>query len=358
MLSDFAAAGALVVALIIGLGRQVTVFTVFEPGLWLFRSYRRKRNHGLLLVAALSATALLIGPGPRTIPLVMASGILSGLALVFNLEILFPALRRVRVIPAPEAAMSEAAAELLPDDNARVVVVEHGDETRAYPLERMVMARHLIHDVVGSTPLVVTYCALCRTGLVFRAGQEDRTLTFDVVGVFRRNLMMEDAQTRTLWQQATGEAIYGPLAGQTLELLPAVQMPWNQAKQWSGMTLAVEPEGARWAALATRRGFALLEKATERVMAPGRTRLSTALPRREPVFGIRIDGHAKAYPISRIRSLGAFYDRAGGVDLDLHVDEVTDTLSAHRRDGAADPIVEKHWWLGWNEFHPDTEIYD
>ena len=20
-------------------------------------------------------------------------------------------------------------------------------------------------------------------------------------------------------------------------------------------------------------------------------------------------------------------------------------------------IVEKHWWIGWKEFHPDTEIW-
>ena len=69
MLSDCIAAGALAVAPIIGLGRQVTMFAVFEPGLWLFRSFCWKRVSEFLLVAALFTTALLIGLGPRTLPL-------------------------------------------------------------------------------------------------------------------------------------------------------------------------------------------------------------------------------------------------------------------------------------------------
>ena len=221
----------------------------------------------------------------------------------------------------------------------------------------MVIPRHLIHDVVGGVPVVVTYCALCRTGLAFLAEHGGERLFFAVVGVFRCNLLIEDQLTHTLWQQATGKAIFGPLAEKTLKLLPAIQMPWQQARQQSGMTLAVEPEGAPFAVLATQGGFRLLDRVTQRVMVPGHTRLSKALPPRETVFGVHVNGKAKAYPLSEVRASDPFSDTVGGVELKIEFDELTEILRVRRCDGKPDPIVERHWWLGWNEFHPDTEIY-
>lgn len=353
MLALLFAVGALLVAVVIGLGRQITVFSAFEPGLWLFRGYRKKRRVGLGLIVVLSVAALLTEPSSKVIVLVSAAVALAALALLFNLDRLFPALCAVRAAPAEEFEALEGALSA----DARVLVVELGKECRAYPLEQMVMPRHLIHDVVGGVPIVVTYCALCRTGLAFRAEHGGERLFFEVVGVFRRNLLIEDHRTNTLWQQATGEAIFGPLAGKTLEMLPSVQMPWQQARQQNNITLAVEPEGAPFAVLSTCMGFSLLERATQHVMTPGHTRLSNALPRRETVFGVRVNGKAKAYPLSEVRSTGPFSDTVGGVELEIEFEERTGVLRVRRLDGEPDPIVEKHWWLGWNEFHPDTEIY-
>lgn len=347
------ALGALLVSLVIGLGRQVTVFSVFKPGLWLFRRYNEKRRVGAGLVLVLSVAALLTQPSPEVIVLAGVAGALSVFAFLFSLGRLFPALHAVRVVSAEESTASQGAL----GDDAHVVVVELNEDRRAYPLERMVMPRHLVHDIIGGVPVAVTYCALCRSGLVFRAERSGERLFFEVVGVFRRNLLMEDHRTNTLWQQATGEAVYGPLVGKTLEMVPSVQMPWQQARLESGMTLATEPEDAPSAALATRTGFRLLERATERVTAPGHTRLSDALPQRETVFGVRINGEAKAYPLSEVRASVPFTDMVGGVELDVELDEPTGVLRVRRRDGGADPIVEKHWWLGWNEFYPDTKIY-
>jgi len=75
MLASLLALGALLVALVVGLGRQVTVFSAFEPGLWLFRAYRKKRIVGLVLVVALSTAAILMQPTPAVIALVGAAGL-------------------------------------------------------------------------------------------------------------------------------------------------------------------------------------------------------------------------------------------------------------------------------------------
>ena len=355
MLALSFALAAVLVSGFVGLGRQIVVFTVFEPGLWLFRRYRAKRRIGLACAGTLAGAAVLARPGPVALALVATTGALSVLALVFNLDRLFPALHAVRVA-AVEGGPASGPERTL-GAQAHVVVVEIGEERRAYPLERMVMPRHLVHDVVGAVPIVVTYCAICRSGLVFRAEQQGRRLLFEVAGVFRRNLIVEDSQTHTLWQQATGDAIHGPLTGGTLEMLSSVQMPWRRARQMSGMTLALDPDGAPFAVLSTRLGFRLLDRVTSRVSVPGRTRLSPALARRAPVFGVRVGGQAKAYPLSEVRSAGPFTDTVGGVDLDVAYDASAETLRVRRRDGRPPPVVERHGGLGWNEFHPDTAVY-
>lgn len=361
---------ALAIALVVGLGRQLTVFTAFAPGLVIFRRFGRTRvlalvAVGVLTVAAFALPALAPGsasaPAPPVAPLVAAWALIA-FAFLFDLERLFPALREVRVVE-PERAELDPGTTVLVAEVAGEPAGEVGGEggaedqrgaaRRAYPLERMVMARHLVHDTLAGEPIVVTYCALCRSGLVFRAGSHE----FSVVGVFRRNLIMEDAATGTLWQQATGEAIAGPLAGRRLELVSGFQMPWSQARELPGITLAAEPDGSASSPLSSNRGLSLLKWATEHVMAPGHTRLSSELAPRETVYGVVVDGVARAYPLSRLGESVEFGDRVGEVDVTVAWDAGRATLRVARHDGGELPVVERHWWLGWNEFHPATSVW-
>lgn len=238
MIATLFAGAGVVIALVIGLGRQFTVFTAWEPGLGIFRRYSRKRLAGAIVAMGFIGAALAIGPPSRVTPLAVAAGALLVVAFVFRLEWIFPALDRVIPVAAEEVD--------LPDETTVMLLTAAGPApttpgaapgehtARAYPLDRMVFARHLVHDTVGSTPVVVTYCALCRTGLAFRSEVGGRRTRFEVVGVFRRNLIMEDDVSGTLWQQATGRAIFGPHAGDTLDLLPAVQVPWREARRVAG----------------------------------------------------------------------------------------------------------------------------
>lgn len=78
----------------------------------------------------------------------------------------------------------------------------------AYPLNALI-PRHIINDVVENTPVLVSYCALCRSALVFDASIENESLKFSVAGVWRRNMIMIDNISQRIWQQATGKCIYG-----------------------------------------------------------------------------------------------------------------------------------------------------
>lgn len=55
----------------------------------------------------------------------------------------------------------------------------------------------------------------------------ERTLTFDFgQGLVRDNLLVVDRETSSVWSQLHGKAIAGPLAGEPMEVVPALQTTW------------------------------------------------------------------------------------------------------------------------------------
>lgn len=99
-------------------------------------------------------------------------------------------------------------------------LVINGD-ARAYPL-RVLIWHEIVNDVVGGVPVAVTYCPLCNTAIVFDRRLDGMLLDFGTTGKLRHSdLVMYDRQTESWWQQYTGGAIVGRLAGRRLAILPA-----------------------------------------------------------------------------------------------------------------------------------------
>jgi hypothetical protein len=98
-----------------------------------------------------------------------------------------------------------------------VIALEIDGEARAYPLQILVW-HEIVNDHVAGVPAVVTYCPLCNAALAFDARVQGRPLSFGTSGLLRNSdLVMYDRTTETLWQQFTGRAIVGDLAGEWLE---------------------------------------------------------------------------------------------------------------------------------------------
>jgi hypothetical protein len=109
-----------------------------------------------------------------------------------------------------------------------VQVFELGDDARAYPLAILTF-HEIVNDVVGGEPVVVTYCPLCNSGLVFERTVDGEVLDFGTSGrLWNSNLVMYDRATRSLWSQFTGEAIVGERLGQELERLPMQIVSWEE----------------------------------------------------------------------------------------------------------------------------------
>lgn len=225
---------------------------------------------------------------------------------------------------------------------------------------------------------------------MYAATVQGQRLTFDAEAVWRRNMIMRDRETGTLWQQATGEGLAGPLAGERLRLLGGEQMTWVAWRAENPDTLvALGPD--EWPGMLplplTER---VLEVATRSGWVPGRVRTDERLPQNEEIAGVRLRGEARAYPLAALRTQGVINDDLGGMPIALVYAPAGDRVRAFHRPGKGPfrkqdgklttpagetqwnqcgqplgdtpstliPIhVRRQWWNAWYEFHPGTTVW-
>lgn len=126
----------------------------------------------------------------------------------------------IAAIDRPKTQPVAAASAWLPD-RAPVISVAIGRASRAYPLEILIW-HEIVNDTLGGRPIVVTFCPLCNTALVFDRTIDSVVHDFGTTGNLRySDLVMYDRQTETWWQQAVGQGIVGELAGRQLAFLPS-----------------------------------------------------------------------------------------------------------------------------------------
>ena len=143
----------------------------------------------------------------------------------------------------PEKFLLATAAENKVDSNRLVIGVNINGEAKAYPI-RFLGYHHHVQDSVGGKPILVTYCTVCRTGRVFEPIINGKKETFRLVGMDHFNAMLEDASTKSWWQQATGEAVAGELKGQRLPEVWSTQTTLAKWLQLNPHSLIMQPDPA------------------------------------------------------------------------------------------------------------------
>ena len=121
------------------------------------------------------------------------------------------------------------SAETRIDGREPVITVElDGHTPRAYPI-RYLTWHEIVNDVIGDTPVAVTFCPLCNSGLVFDRRVNGDLRTFGVSGKLRNSdMVMFDRETESWWQQALGEGIVGQHNGDKLIQIPAWMESWAE----------------------------------------------------------------------------------------------------------------------------------
>ena len=115
-------------------------------------------------------------------------------------------------------------------------------EAKAYP-HNIGWHHEIINDTIGGHPIIVTFCPLTGTGMVFDGRDEDgRRITTGVSGLlFNNNLIMYDRRDNaSLYPQMISKGITGPQTNRELKLLPVIETTWRYWKQLYPNTRVVD----------------------------------------------------------------------------------------------------------------------
>ena len=157
------------------------------------------------------------GGSPRFLPLDQAS----------DADIL--ALRDA-IVPIIQPAYGDPGELSWLEDEDLVFGYRSGDVAYAYPLN-ILDFHEIVNDVIDGKPVLITYCPLCFSGVVFDRELEGRVLTFgNTSALYQSDLVMYDHQTGSYWFQVGGEAVVGSLTGSHLDLLPSATTAWGEWK--------------------------------------------------------------------------------------------------------------------------------
>ncbi len=196
-----------------------------------------------------------------------------------------------------------------------VIVVENGDQAKAYPVS-ILIHHEIVNDKVDGKPLTITYCPLCNAGMVFEREltYEGKTylLDFGVSGMLRKSdLVMWDRQTESWWQQISGKALVGKLAGAELNLYPSSMLAFEdfEANHPDGKVLATETGEIRDYGTNPYVGYDENENEQPRFIEES---VNSPLPPKERIVTIKGQNQSKAYPYSVIREQEVLNDSHEG----------------------------------------------
>lgn len=126
-----------------------------------------------------------------------------------------------------------------------VISVTIGGDARAYPLS-ILLWHEIVNDTVGEMPILVSYCPLCNSGVVFDRRVGGQTLEFGNTGRIRRfDMVMYDLATESWWQQFSGEAIIGELTGARMKPVPSRVESLDQFRRRAPNGLLLIPNDRR-----------------------------------------------------------------------------------------------------------------
>ncbi|MGE0151692.1 MAG: DUF3179 domain-containing protein [Reyranellaceae bacterium] len=229
---------------------------------------------------------------------------------------------------------SAADAAWLSDDDMVIGLVIDGD-ARAYP-RRILDWHEMVNDTVGKVPVTVSFCALCYSAIVWERLPAGRVLPFDFDTsglIYRSNKLMYDHQSESLWSQLTGQPVVGDLAGSGLQLKmrPAVMARWADWRAAHPDTKVLSLQTGHQRDYLNGQPYADY-LSNPAMMFPAVMADWTHQPK-DRVFGLRLDGAAKSWPLGDFAGGRVINDRIGDAPVVLVGDQASDTVRAYRRDG-------------------------
>ena len=237
-----------------------------------------------------------------------------------------------------------------------VLGVHHEGVAKAYPI-KILNFHEIVNDRIGNTPIAVTYCPLCGSGITFRSEVEDTLRTFGVSGLlYNSDVLLYDDQTQSLWSQILGEAISGPSAGQKLPTIATERTTWGDWQQRFPHT-TVMSHFTGYSRDYSENPYEGYEDSPA-LMFEVRNR-SNQLPKKAWIIGIEMKGKYKAYPFSQLKKAkGApIKEVFQGHELRIIFDSQHRAARILDVQGNLLPATPMYWFA-WKAFHPKTDIFN
>ena len=284
-------------------------------------------------VCALVALAVLIRAWRRKAGLFARIGLI----LLTSIAIAGACLTHVNIFeimfhPYPSPQFGDAASAHV-DGTDKVVAVTIGGVSRAYPILTLGY-HHIVNDDIGDTAFAVTYCTLCHTGLVWNRMLDGRMLRFRLAGINNGNALMRDEETSSIWQQSTGQCIYGPLKGRQLSLIHSDEVTFALWRKEQPLGVVLQPE-AKYVSKYDDKDW---EKEVEKTRTVVDTRQSGISPH-ELMLGMTVDGHSKAYPVKTVMTAKLIEDRIADTSILIVVGPDGASIRAFRASLSAEPMT-------------------
>ncbi len=214
-------------------------------------------------------------------------------------------------------------------------------------------------------------------------------LTFHLSGINNQNFLMRDEETGTYWQQITGAAVSGPLAGRVLKLIPSDELTFAlwKTEQPNGRVLA---EVSSYASQYSPKDWDVKMKKAPTVLSFAQPGLAP----RDLMLGIQAFGASRAFPYETVLREKLVKNHIGAEPIILVVGPDNQSIRVFRThqdfyrtqepgqfflmdaatgskwnfqgcatEGAAsgkclEPLnAIKDYWFDWRNYNPTTTVY-
>lgn len=255
----------------------------------------------------------------------------------------------------PEFVSVKDAGEFLNDKEPGVALSIDGID-RFYPFQILVW-HEIVNDTIGEKRVLVTYCPLCLSGIVFDPIVDGEQVEFGTSGkLWQSNLIMYDRKTNSYWSQILGGSILGEQTGNMLDILPSDIMRFGEWKKEfaSGAVLSKETGARRfygqdpYGDYYTKDGVYFPVRETD-----------SRLKDKDFVLGIVVGDKTKAYYPESIKKLGEITDDFAGKTIIARYDKKLDVVRLFERTAAGEVRINPfpNFWFSWVAAHPNTELY-
>jgi hypothetical protein len=211
-------------------------------------------------------------------------------------------------------AVSASAGDQFLAPGTRVVGVAIDGQARAYP-HNIFWWHEIANDTLAGKPIVVSYCPLTGSALVYDATVNGQTLNFGVSGLlFNNNLVLFDRATESLWSQMRVQGVCGRFSSVAATLVPVVQSTWAGWK-------ALHPDTS---VLTFETGFARnynqypygnYDQIDDTTLLFPQADIDPRRPMKELVLGVRQGEASRAYPYGALGERAVLNETVAGRDV-------------------------------------------